>query len=88
LFKQGHSDAVLNLIITADSVFSSSSDSTAKQWSKASGQLIRSFTYDAPNEVASVALSGDYLICGTQKGIIVHWNINDGSVFRTYEGKK
>jgi WD40 repeat protein len=86
LLCQGHKNNV-NWILTTDQyLFSASQDSTAKQWDKISGQLIKTFTTSA-NEMTYVAISEDlqYLFTASQKGII-KWRISDGSTVQTFNG--
>jgi WD40 repeat protein len=73
-------------------LFSASYDSTAAQFDKTSGNLIKKFSFDSPLQiqVISVALSGDgqWLFSGTQDptALLAQWRISDGTRVRTLGG--
>jgi WD40 repeat protein len=71
-------------------LFSASLNSTVAQFDKKSGNLIRKFSVDFPNQVNSIAVSedGQWLFIGSQdpNAHLVQWRLSDGSRERTLEG--
>jgi WD40 repeat protein len=89
---KGHSEIVRQIILFENFLFSASFDSTAAQFDKTTGKLIRRFSVDTPRQVASVAASADgqWLFTGIGLGDpnanLVQWRVFDGSRVRTMNG--
>jgi hypothetical protein len=68
-------------------LFSAGGDSTAKQWDKATGEVVRTFTFDA-GAVLALAAKDDILFCGStdQTSFLVQFTISTGVLSRKLEG--
>jgi hypothetical protein len=71
-------------------IFSAGVESSAAQFDKTSGNLVRKFSIDSSLQVASVAVSedGQWLFTGSQDptAFLVQWSISDGTRIRNLEG--
>ena len=78
-----HTNNIVSLTIASNFVFSSSWDGTAKQWSLATGQLIRSVS-EGSNYINSVRVVGNFMYTVTSYGAFRQWNLNSGAITRNY----
>jgi WD40 repeat protein len=90
LLNEGHTDAVRQIVLSEDFMFSASLDSSAKQWNKNNAELIKSFSVTPGKNVYSVAVSagGEFLFTGTQdsSAALLQWRISDGARMRSFQG--
>jgi WD40 repeat protein len=79
----------MRIVLYENFLFSASADSTAAQFDKTSGNLIRKFSGSSPWQVVSVAVSSDgqWLFTGSQNTEqLLQWKVSDGNRVRTMEG--
>jgi WD40 repeat protein len=88
--NEGHTERVSSIVLFENFLFSSGLDSTAREWDKTTGVLLRVFTTSISSQVSSVAVSedGQFLFTGTiiAGSYIIQWRILDGSIVRTLDG--
>ncbi len=87
----GHTSGVVALeYINTDTMASSAYDQTIRIWSISTGVTIRTFTNDQNQNknVLSLALltNGYYLASGLENGVILIYNINNGSLMFSFQG--
>jgi WD40 repeat protein len=76
------------IILYDDFLYSASLDSSARQWDKNTGMLIKSFTIATPMQVFSVDVSedGQFLFTGTQDSaaFLIQWGVSDSARLNSF----
>jgi WD40 repeat protein len=86
----GHQNIVARIVLYGQFLFSASFDSSAKQWDKNTGQLVRTFSVSSGLQITALAVSQDGLsvFTGVQdpSSYLVQWRTSDSIRLAAFEG--
>jgi len=81
----GHESGVMGFDMRGDLLVSASIDSTAKAWSRSSGECVREFVGHA-SQLRAVQIWRDSVITGSYDQTIRQWDIETGAQLRVFQG--
>jgi WD40 repeat protein len=81
----GHESGVMGFALRADLLVSASIDSTAKAWSRASGECVRTFVGHTA-QLRAVALWRETLLTGSYDQSVRQWSLESGAQLRAFRG--
>lgn len=83
LILEGHSDAVLSIFLSENTLVSGSKDSSVICWNARGGSILQIFS-GPPDEIYAVGLFEGFVYSAGSRGVVYKWNMDSGDISKTF----